>query len=214
VVAATALMATIKIPIGLIPKKYANLNHKIQNIMKLIYTMATAALLSMAACSPFKVVADYDQMVNFQQYKTYQIHQESFAKLNLNDFDKSRVLNAFHQEMKAKGFQESATPDMLVQLDANNKTIRDVNTTNVSPWGYGGFGRFGGFGFGMGSSRTWTEEYLQGSLVFNFVDAKSQKLIWQGVGSGISVENPQAKVHEIPALIKDVLAQYPPGSHK
>ena len=62
----------------------------------------------------------------------------------------------------------------------------------------------------MGLGRTYTNEYNQGGLVFNFMDVKTGKLVWQGKGSGINVDSPKSKQKQIPEIIAEILKNYPP----
>lgn len=66
------------------------------------------------------------------------------------------------------------------------------------------------YGWGFGGSYTWTSNYNTGSLVIDLVDAKTQKLVWQGIGDGISVDSPKAKQKQIPEIVTDIMAKYPP----
>ena len=60
-------------------------------------------------------------------------------------------------------------------------------------------------------NRTWTSNYNEGAIIVDFVDARSKKLVWQGIGSGISVDSPKAKQKQIPQIVAQIMANYPPG---
>ncbi|QCX52601.1 DUF4136 domain-containing protein [Elizabethkingia sp. JS20170427COW] len=173
--------------------------------MKKLALLALVSILSLGACSPFQVRSDYDQSVSFNQYKTYNIRQND---LKLNDIDRGRVIQAIRQQMQARGFQYSENPDLIINIKATHKQIQDVQTT--SPWGFGwGFG-WGGPYWGMGYNRTYTDIYNQGALTLDFVDARTQKLVWQGIGSGLNVDNPKSKAKQIPEIVAEILKTYPP----
>ena len=59
-------------------------------------------------------------------------------------------------------------------------------------------------------SRAWTTDYNRGSLIIDIVDTKTGKLVWQGVGSGINVDSPKSKQKQIPAMVAEIMANYPP----
>jgi hypothetical protein len=59
-------------------------------------------------------------------------------------------------------------------------------------------------------SRTWTSNYNEGAIIVDLVDAKSNKLVWQGIGSGISVDSPRAKQRQIPEIMAEIMKNYPP----
>lgn len=166
-----------------------------------------AATLGLSSCSPFQVKSDYAATANFSNYKTYKLRIDD---LNLNDIDKDRVLNEVSKQLQMKGLKVSNNPDLIVNLKANHKQIKDIQ--GRSPYGmYGGFG-YGGFGFGI--NRTFTSNYNRGSLMIDLIDANSQKLVWQGVGTGISVDSPRAKQKQIPEIVGEIMANYPPNMKK
>lgn len=175
--------------------------------MKKYIFILLVASLGLSSCSPFKVRSDYAQTANFTSYKTYKIRIDD---LKLNDIDKDRVLNELSKQLQTKGLQPGESPDLIVNVKANHKKITDINTTN--PYGMWGWG--GGFGWGIGMNRTWTSNYNEGAIIVDLVDAQTQKLVWQGIGSGIAVDRPKAKQKQIPQIVAEIMANYPPGMKK
>lgn len=172
-----------------------------------VLLLLAMAVFWVTSCSPYRVTSDYAATANFTTYKTYQFRIDD---LKLNDLDKDRVLNEVAKNLQMKGFEASASPDLIVNLKASHKKIED---TMVNPgfgmWGWG-WGWGGPWGWGM--SRAWTTTYHQGSLVIELVDAKTNKLVWQGTGGGINVDSPKSKQRQIPELVKEIMANYPPGT--
>jgi hypothetical protein len=39
-------------------------------------------------------------------------------------------------------------------------------------------------------------------------------LVWQGAGSGISVDSPKSKQKQIPQVVAEIMANYPPQKGK
>lgn len=175
--------------------------------MKKYIFILLAASLGLSSCSPFKVRSDYAQTATFSAYKTYKLRIDD---LKLNDIDKDRVLNELSKQLQMKGLQSGDAPDLIVNVKANHKKVTDINNTN--PYGMWGWG--GGFGWGIGMNRTWTSNYNEGAIIVDMVDAKTQKLVWQGIGSGISVDSPKAKQKQIPQIVAEIMANYPPEMKK
>ena len=173
------------------------------------YFIALVATVSLAltSCTPFNVKTDYASTANFSQYKSYKLR---INDLQLNDLDKDRVLNELSKQLQTKGLVVSENPDLIVNVKANHKQIKDINTDR--PYGMYGWG--GPFGWGVGMSRTWTSNYNEGALIIDLIDAHSQKLVWQGVGSGISVDSPKAKQKQIPEIVNEIMKNYPPQKGK
>ena len=170
---------------------------------KYIILLLASATLGLTSCSPFQVRSDYAETANFNNYKTYKLRIDD---LKLNDIDKDRVLNELSKQLQTKGLMPGNNPDLIVNVKANHKIVTDVNVDR--PYGMYGWG--GPFGWGVGMSRTWTSNYNQGALIVDFIDAASQKLVWQGIGSGISVDSPRAKQKQIPQIMAEIMANYPP----
>lgn len=175
--------------------------------MKKYIFILLAASLGLSSCSPFKVRSDYAQTANFTSYKTYKLRIDD---LKLNDIDKDRVLNELSRQLQTKGLQSGENPDLIVNVKANHKKITDITTSNPGGmWGWGG-----GFGWGIGMNRTWSSNYNEGAIIIDLIDSKTNKLVWQGIGSGISVDRPQAKQKQIPQIVAEIMANYPPGIKK
>lgn len=174
---------------------------------KYFLLLLASATLGLTSCSPFQVQSDYSETANFNTYKTYKLRVDD---LKLNDLDKDRVLNEVSKQLQAKGLQSGENPDLIVNVKANHKKINDVQSTR--PFGMYGWG--GPFGWGVGMNRTWNTNYNQGALILDLIDARTQKLVWQGIGSGISVDSPKAKQRQIPEIVAEIMANYPPQRGK
>ncbi len=174
---------------------------------KYILLVMASATLGLTSCSPFQVRSDYADTANFNTYKTYKLRIDD---LKLNDIDKDRVLNELSKQLQAKGLTPGENPDLIINVKADHKKVTDIQTTNP----YGAWGWGGPWGWGAGVGRTWSSNYNQGGLTIDLIDAKTQKLVWQGIGSGISVDSPRAKQKQIPEIVADIMVNYPPKKGK
>ncbi|MBS1571949.1 MAG: DUF4136 domain-containing protein [Bacteroidetes bacterium] len=174
---------------------------------KYLIMLLASVTLGLVSCAPFNVKTDYADTANFSQYKSYKLR---INDLQLNDIDKDRVLNELSKQLQSKGLVVSDTPDLIVNVKANHKQVKDVNVNG----GFGMRGWGGPFGWGVGMNRTWTNTYNEGALIIDLVDAQNQKLIWQGVGSGISVDSPKSKQRQIPEIVAEIMKNYPPQKGK
>lgn len=166
-------------------------------------SLFSGLLLFIVSCSPFNVVSDYDRNTNFSQYRTFSINTN---ELGLNDIDKSRVTSELANQLAIKGFHLNESSDIIIYIKANHQTVTNQYVTpsvNLGGWGRG-------FGWGLGLGRIFSNQYNVGTLIFDFIDAKTGKLVWQGKGKGIRVDSPQSKQQQIPQLISEMLKNYPP----
>ncbi|GAB4026979.1 DUF4136 domain-containing protein [Spirosoma koreense] len=149
------------------------------------------------ACSP-RVAVDSNSRTDFSKYKTF-TWMDSDVKAGqnpafYNQLATESVENTMANVLKEKGLtQREAKPDLLVgyHFFVENKTRTVANPT--SPYyGYGpymGWGRWGyqGWGpgwWGWGGTQYTQEQYKEGTLIVDMVDARTHKLVWRG-----SVEN-------------------------
>lgn len=167
-------------------------------------------LLFLYSCSTITVTADYDNEVNFADYKSFSMlkWREDNNKL-LNEFDKQRLEDAVKSQMKERGYSFMETGgDIAVSVFV---LLEDKTTYNSYTDYYGGFGYYYGTPWGWGPSRTTVSayDYTQGTIIFNVFDAAAKKLIWQGTAIGEIDANPQSREKNIPKVVMEVFEKYP-----
>ncbi|HET6994314.1 MAG TPA: DUF4136 domain-containing protein [Chitinophagaceae bacterium] len=176
-----------------------------------------AILLIATSCGPsLKVNTDYDKSADFTSYKTFALYNADKINEAISQLNRDRVANAIRSEMIKKGYQESTTsPDLLVNPVAIFKDRTSVSST-TNYYGYGGMYRpyYGGGGMVSGTTSYDVQHYKDGSLIIDIVDAKTEKVVWQGVGNKEidgPVKDPDTN---IPKAIASIMADFPPGSKK
>jgi Domain of unknown function (DUF4136) len=174
--------------------------------MKTIKFLPLLLLFVLASCSSVRVNYDYDKKATFENYKTYAYHKSGIDKVEISDLDKRRILYAIDEQLAAKGFSKSETPDVLINFFTKEREQVDVNQFNMG-WGYGW-----GFGWSpwMWGNNTSVNRYTEGTLTIDIIDAKKKELIWQGQGEGVLTGNADKKDKLINEFVTKILAQYPP----
>jgi len=171
------------------------------------------------SCSPtVKVTTDYDHAANFSQYKTFAVYDLKAQQGQVNQLNVDRVAKAIRNEMLAKGFTESSTPDLKVNAVSILKNKTQV-TADTNFYGYGGmyrpYGYWGGGAMMGGGTTTFNSyDYVDGSLIIDIVSAKTDKLLWQGIGNAEIDSRPDNPEQFINDAIKKILAGFPPGADK
>ena len=175
--------------------------------MKILNFLFLTVILTLTSCSTIRVAADYDKEVNFDSYRSYAFYKPGIDKAEISDLDKRRILRAIDVELSKKGLTKSEKPDLLISIFTKEKQRVDIYNNNFgygwywNPYWYGGY-------YGTSMSRT-----PEGTLFIDIIDAKTNNLIWQGMGNADLVTNnidkKEAKIKEI---VSKIMEKYPPGS--
>jgi hypothetical protein len=175
--------------------------------MKAIKFLPLLFLFVFTSCSTVKVATDYDKNANFSTYNSFAFYKPGIDKAEISDLDKKRILRAIESELMLKGMNKSQTPDLLVSIFTKERERVDVYNNNFgygwgwSPWYYGSY-------YGSTVSRS-----TEGSLYIDLIDAKTNELVWQGIGSAnLITDDMERKEARIKEIVKEILAQYPPGA--
>jgi len=164
----------------------------------------------MTSCNTVKVATDYDQNVNFNQYKTFAFFKPGIDKAEISDLDKKRILRAIETEMTTKGFTKSEDPDLLVSIFTKTKENINIYQDNMY-YGYYGWG-WNPWYWGAGGNTVST--ISEGTLYIDFIDAGKKELVWQGMGTAALAQEVNRKQERINEIVKKILEKYPPGTKK
>jgi hypothetical protein len=178
------------------------------------FALAVFAFGLLASCSSVRVISDYDQKADFNNYKSYAFYKTGIDKAQISDLDKKRILRAIEAEMGSRGFVKSDNPDVLISIFTKERERVDVYNNNFGMgWGWGGFyspWAWGpGWGWGYGNNVSTRTE---GSLYIDVIDANKKELVWQGRGVGTlnNTSNIEKKEQRIREFVSRILEEYPP----
>ena len=179
--------------------------------MKIFKITAVLLLLALGftSCSTVQVASDYDQQVNFNQYKSFAFFKPGIDKAEISDLDKKRILRAIEEEMLAKGFTKSEEPDVLVSIFT--KTNENINIYQ-NRYGYGYGWGWNPWYWGAGANTVTTTS--EGTLYIDLIDAKSKELVWQGMGTAALAKEVNRKQERINEIVEKIMEKYPPGAEK
>jgi hypothetical protein len=181
---------------------------------KLQYMLSIAAFTFLVACEPsLKITTDYDRAVSFSQFKTFAVVTIQGANQSISQLNVDRINKAIRAEMTKKGFQETAeNPDIKVNAVTILKDKQAV-TANTDYYGYGGSYRPYSWNTGATGYTTYNVyDYIDGSLIIEIVDAKTNKLVWEGIGNK-EIDGPIRDADtKIPAAVAKIMQNFPPGA--
>ena len=94
---------------------------------KVVLLIAFATILT--SCNSIRVSSDYNEEINFTEFKTYAFSKSGIDKVEINDIDKKRILRAIDVELYNKGYRKSSIePDFLINFfTKTNKKIVEKN---------------------------------------------------------------------------------------
>ena len=178
--------------------------------MKILKLLFLLCLVVLTSCSSVRVVSDYDTKVDFTSYKTFAFYKKGIDKASVSDLDKKRIMRAVEAELVAKGFSKSVNPDILVSIFTKSREQVNVSDNNIGiGWGWGYNPWF------YGRTNININQYTEGTLFIDFIDKKTNELIWQGIGSGaMKMSNIEKKEERINEFVYKIISTYPPGLKK
>jgi len=169
-------------------------------------------VMAFTGCTALLTASDYDKNVDFLKLKSYKLYDKGIEQLALNNLDKPRMLTAVENGMAKAGFSKTEQPDFLVNIVILSRPDRRAD------WGYSG----GGFQWdGTTSAYQWKsseygalntgKQYLNGTIIIDFLNPETKAIIWHGVGSGFDFDDYDNREARINSAVKQILMQYPPG---
>lgn len=173
-------------------------------IKALLLSLSLAIVCSLPATAGVDV--DYDQSVDFTQYKTYAWKAGTPVP---NELMQKRIEAAIEAELEARGLSKaSGPPDLYVVCHGAQHQEAFIS---VDTFGYvrGPYGRgYRGWGRGATMTTARVSEVKIGTLVVDLVDAGKEEMVWRAIGSG-TLKKPAKMEKVIPKAIGKMFKKYP-----
>ena len=172
--------------------------------------LVSAAFLAGCETTP-KIRSDYDKSADFSHYRTYNfVSQPSTDKLGYSSLVTEQLKTAVGEEMRKRGYEMSAKPDLLVNFSGKLQKMQNVESTPTMAGGYYGY-RSGIYGAWPGyANDVYTVNYTEGTLNIDLVDASHMRMVWEGVGVGevtdTAMKDRQATISK---AVTAIFAKYP-----
>jgi len=177
-----------------------------------IFSCLIACALS--ACSTVTVTTDYDHSVSFAKFRTYSLSPAAQGQ-TLSPSSEAALRDSLRTELGARGIREVSRgrADLAVVRHAFHQ--EKVAVQHYTDWGYGYGGRpyrYGYYSMWAGAPRTYTDvtQYTEGTLVLDFVDTRTNKLVFRGTAQAV-VEGPESNARKIQEAVAKIVAKLPLG---
>ena len=173
--------------------------------LRVLGQLASLAIVALsAACASTGVNSYVERGVDFASYQTYRWDvpdrlATGDPRLDNNPFFQERVMAAVDRELATRGFEKVASgeSEVILHYHASVEQQLDVNTSHAD----------NGF-------CTDCEPYIydRGTLVIDFVDPKTEKLIWRGWAEGSVdgvIDNQKLMEERIDSAVARILDRLP-----
>ena len=167
--------------------------------MKIKWLMFFISALFLQSCNYVDVRSEYDTSANFRSFQTFNIRPiTNVDEYNVNEFAQQHIINAINSELNARGYtQASRNADLTVESYISTKDKVEISA-ETSHRGHGDF-----------STRYDTYEYTEGTLIIDIRNAKTNKLVWQGVGMGVIDRSPKNREQRLSKVIAKIFRDFP-----
>lgn len=177
--------------------------------MKSLRRCTIVAISLLTACSTVSVSTDYDKSASFSQYRSYTL-APSTDKIPLSPSGEAALRDALRANLLKRGLSEVAeNADLHVIGHVSSKEKLAVH--HSTDWAYTGmpYG-YGHYGMWQGAPRTYTDvsQYTEGTLILDFVDTKTQKLVFRGIGTG-TISDPETNAKRIREAVEKIVKDFP-----
>lgn len=166
------------------------------------------------SCAAVKVNSTYDQMVSFDDYKTFSFIEMKAIRYQGPEYGYSAerlgvLQEVIKEKIKSKGLiLVETSPDLLVGFHtlieeqesvlSNNKEMLDPYARRIRYW--------------EDYEDYYNQEvyrFLKGSLVIDIIDSKKGNVIWQATARRYMEQTPSIDRKDIEKAIAKVLKKYP-----
>lgn len=174
-------------------------------IQRTLKVMVVAALtFGGFACAPVRVNTSLERGMDFAQYKSFTwAAEDRFVtgdpRLDNNEFFENRIKSTATNVLESRGFEEASpgTAQLVIHYHANVNQQIDVNELDAK-YGY--------------CESCHSSVYDAGTITLDFVDARTNHLVWRGWAEGSldGIDNQQIIEQRVDDAVTRILAKLPP----
>lgn len=183
-----------------------------RNTLKFLVAVTVTCVF--IGCAAVTVTSDYDHAANFANYKTYALTPPHHSSM-MSPTSEAALRDALRTELASRGLREASAQKADLDIVRHVFVQEKVSAQQWSDWGYRGSWpySFGSYGMWNGAPVTYTDisVYGEGTLILDFVDAHTKKLVYRGVGKAV-VGGPESNAGKIREAVAKIVAAYP-GAH-
>jgi len=157
--------------------------------MKSIYSFLSILVITgMVSCSTTQYISDSLQDVSPTKYHTYEM--EDNCSDDINPIMQIRIKNALEKKLRNNDYSQSSNADILVKYFVKNLSKKYVEECREE------YARWEGGKL----CQERVVNYVEGSIVIDMIDTRTNTIIWHGAAFGpswSSISDPNKKVDEV-----------------
>ena len=180
-----------------------------KSFMRIALLLLTAWLLASCATGP-KVSSDYDHSANFAAYRSFGFYEPlGTDQAGYESLITQTLKTAVRTEMESRGYVYSESgADLLVNFNGRLAQRTNVSQTPTPVYyGYrrGVYGGWSGYAY-----ETRVDQYVEGTINVDLIDAQRKQMVWEGVAVGrVTNKTQEERQAAIRAAIAEIFAKYP-----
>jgi hypothetical protein len=187
--------------------------------MKTLFTFLTSlcVLCVLAGCETVSVATNHDPAAPWGRYKTYTLAPPSKGQ-TMSPVAEAALRDSLRTELGKHGLTEASGQKADLDIVRHVFIQQKVSVQQYTDWGYGYHGGwpygYGYYGMWPGAPMTYTDitQYHEGTMVIDFVDARTKKLVFRGVGKAV-VGGSEGNAEKIREGVAKMVAEYPVAAH-
>lgn len=186
---------------------------KIKSYIFIFLLIFSLSFLSISCQTQFKIGAESAPNTDVTKYKTFAKEVTLFVVRSnpiLNSpFTRQRIEKAIDNEMASKFYtNDTQSPELVYSFQTHTQNKQETTTTNPMPmmgWGYWGMMN----NPMMYRPQTSTRNYEEATLIIDFKDKKTGKIVWQSWVIGEFKYGTQDFNDQIAEAVSKALSRFP-----
>ena len=177
-----------------------------------VAVLLVALLLAACATGP-RVRTDYDPSADFSRYRTWGFYKPiAMEESGYSTWISDRIKDNVRREMEARGYRYvESDPDLQVNFQGIVREKTDVWSVPRTDYQYFySYRRRSYIAVPFWYDETQVNQYTEGTLTVDLVDAERNRMVWTGAAIGrVTRKTPQERLAEVDTAIASIFAQYP-----
>jgi len=175
----------------------------------LIIVLLTACKSSFKVSSETLTTRNMERLATFKFFNPSNMPASNFA---FSDNNKKRLFEAVADEMIKRGFTSDHDADLIIKIQGG--TSHEIEDREPY-YGYNDYYNryyYGGYYPYSWSRDPWMYDDISKKntiIIIDIMDAESDKLLWQGTGSGVLSSKPEMVEANLRQAVADIFMQFP-----